>query len=160
MGSKASINPPVHAQSAGDQNTVVFWSGPLGSVLMASPEDAAEAQRLVQAFVEGKDGKANVVSRLKMATPLQVNLRVRIAEVSRNFARNIGVNLLTVDGTGYEMEEGSYAYLPAGTRWTLLAEGQTPARFHWLTAGRANSSTIIVPSYQPPTRPPRTSLPS
>ncbi|MCU0905415.1 MAG: bifunctional allantoicase/(S)-ureidoglycine aminohydrolase [Tabrizicola sp.] len=43
-----------------------------------------------------------------------------------------GLATLTIDGTGYEMEEGSYAYLPAGTRWTLLAEGAHPARFHWL----------------------------
>lgn len=64
---------------------------------VAAPEDAAEAQRLVEAFM-GKD--TNVISRLKTATPLQVNLRVRIAEVSRNFARTIGVNLTTLDGTG------------------------------------------------------------
>ena len=64
---------------------------------VAAPEDAAEAQRLVEAFV-GQG--TNVISRLKTATPLQVNLRVRIAEVSRNFSRSIGVNLATVDGTG------------------------------------------------------------
>lgn len=64
---------------------------------VAAPEDAAEAQRLVEAFV-GQG--TNVISRLKTATPLQVNLRVRIAEVSRNFARQIGVNLTTLDGTG------------------------------------------------------------
>ena len=63
---------------------------------VAAPEDAAEAQRLVEAFV-GQG--TNVISRLKTATPLQVNLRVRIAEVSRNFTRNIGVNLATFDGT-------------------------------------------------------------
>lgn len=43
-----------------------------------------------------------------------------------------GLATLTIDGTGYEMEAGSYAYLPPGTRWTLLAEGSQPARFHWL----------------------------
>lgn len=64
---------------------------------VAAPEDAAEAQRLVEAFMG--DG-TNVISRLKTATPLQVNLRVRIAEVNRNFARTVGVNLLTVDQTG------------------------------------------------------------
>lgn len=64
---------------------------------VAAPEDAAEAQRLVAAFTgEG----TNVISRLRTATPLQVNLRVRIAEVSRNFTRAIGVNLATFDGTG------------------------------------------------------------
>lgn len=64
---------------------------------VAAPEDAAEAERLVSAFVgEG----ANVVSRLRMATPLQVNLRVRFAEVSRSLVRNLGTNLTTIDGSG------------------------------------------------------------
>lgn len=73
---------------------------------VAAPEDAAEAQRLVEAFV-GSDG-TNVISRLKTATPLQVNLRVRIAEVSRNFARDIGVNLTTLDGTsGFQFGIGT-----------------------------------------------------
>ncbi len=73
---------------------------------VASPEDAAEAQRLVQAFVGGGAGGAagastiNVISRLKTATPLQVNLQVRIAEVSRSLSRIIGSNLTTRDTTG------------------------------------------------------------
>lgn len=64
---------------------------------VAAPEDAAEAQRLVAAFVG--DG-VNVISRLKTATPLQVNLRVRIAEVSRNFSRTVGSQFATVGQTG------------------------------------------------------------
>lgn len=64
---------------------------------VAAPEDAAEAERLVQAFVgEG----SNVISRLRMATPLQVNLMVRFAEVSRSLVRALGVNMTTIDGTG------------------------------------------------------------
>ncbi len=63
---------------------------------VAAPEDAAEAERLVAAFV-GEGG--NVISRLKMATPLQVNLRVRFAEVSRSLVRAIGVNLTSIDGS-------------------------------------------------------------
>jgi (S)-ureidoglycine aminohydrolase len=43
-----------------------------------------------------------------------------------------GLATLTVGGNGTEMEAGSYAYVPPGTPWTLLAEGGTPARFHWL----------------------------
>ena len=62
-----------------------------------TPEDASEAERLVQAYVG--DG-ANVISRLNMATPLQVNLRVRFAEVSRTLVREIGSNVLTRDTTG------------------------------------------------------------
>jgi len=63
---------------------------------VAAPEDAAEAERLVQAFV-GEE--TNVISRLKMATPLQVNLQVRFAEVSRSLVRAIGANLASFDGT-------------------------------------------------------------
>jgi len=63
---------------------------------VAAPEDAAEAQRLVSAFV-GQE--ANVITRLKMATPLQVNLHVKFAEVSRSLVRDIGVNWMTGDAS-------------------------------------------------------------
>jgi pilus assembly protein CpaC len=72
---------------------------------VAAPEDAAEAERLVQAFM-GDD--ANVISRLKMATPLQVNLQVRFAEVSRSLVRTIGGNLSTFDGSsGFRLGIGN-----------------------------------------------------
>jgi pilus assembly protein CpaC len=64
---------------------------------VASPEDTAEAERLVKAFV-GED--MQVVSRLRTATPLQVNLQVKIAEVSRDVIKKIGINLLSKDTTG------------------------------------------------------------
>ncbi len=63
---------------------------------VAAPEDAAEAERLVSAFV---GNETNVVSRLRMATPLQVNLRVRFAEVSRSLVRSLGTNLTTIDAS-------------------------------------------------------------
>lgn len=64
---------------------------------IANPDDAEEAENLVQAFVG--DG-TRVVSRLKTATPMQVNLKVRFAEVSRTLAKEINGNLLTRDTTG------------------------------------------------------------
>ncbi|MFL6846363.1 MAG: type II and III secretion system protein family protein [Allosphingosinicella sp.] len=64
---------------------------------VAAPTDVEEASRLVQAYVG--DG-TQVISRLKSATPLQVMLQVKIAEVSRSLVRTIGVNLLTRDQTG------------------------------------------------------------
>ena len=63
------------------------------------PDDGAEAERLVQAYV-GEGTK--VLSRLRAATPLQVNLQVKFAEVNRSFLKNIGNNLITRDrGTGF-----------------------------------------------------------
>ncbi len=70
---------------------------------VASPDDAAEAQRLVEAFVgktNGASGANNVISRLRMATPLQVNLQVRFAEVSRSLVREISSNLSSRDNQG------------------------------------------------------------
>lgn len=64
---------------------------------IADPDDAEEAENLVQAYV-GDDTR--VVSRLKTATPMQVNLKVRFAEVSRTLAKEINGNVLTRDTTG------------------------------------------------------------
>lgn len=81
---------------------------------VAAPEDAAEAERLVQAFIG--DG-ANVISRLKMATPLQVNLQVKFAEVSRSLVRSLGGRLNTADATnGFQI--GVAQGTPVGKQWT------------------------------------------
>ena len=90
---------------------------------VAAPEDAAEAERLVAAFV-GDD--QNVISRLRMATPLQVNLRVRFAEVSRSLVRSLGANLTTIDGTGgfqFGIGQGRPGFMPVIAPNTGLGVG-------------------------------------
>ena len=77
--------------SAATMNNTVLLTG-----TVAAPEDAAEAERLVKAFV---GDKTNIISRLKMATPLQVNLSVKIAEVSRTLTRSLGMNLTSISTT-------------------------------------------------------------
>jgi len=61
-----------------------------------SPADIEEAERLTTAFAGG----VQVLNRLKTAIPLQVNLQVKIAEVSRDLVKALGVNLLTRDQSG------------------------------------------------------------
>ncbi len=39
---------------------------------------------------------------------------------------------LTIEGQSHALAPGGYAYLPAGTRWSIQATGETPAVFHWL----------------------------
>src|SRR3954451_1086624 len=73
-------------------NNLVLLTG-----TVSNPDDAAEAQRLTQAYVG--DG-TQVVTRLRSATPLQVMLKVRIAEVNRSLLKSMGVNLLSKDTTG------------------------------------------------------------
>lgn len=90
----------IHVATAGQIAVIT------GTVL--SPEDSVTAERLVLTMLNpgvdvSKDGamlKIAVINRLKTATPLQVNLQVRIAEVSRSFVKNIGSNVLTRDLTG------------------------------------------------------------
>ena len=91
IGSMLGLAMPDARIVATPMNGMVLLTG-----AVANPQDSAEAERLVQAFV-GADTK--VLSRLKTATPLQVNLRVRFAEVSRSWIKNIGVNLQSSDAT-------------------------------------------------------------
>jgi (S)-ureidoglycine aminohydrolase len=39
---------------------------------------------------------------------------------------------LAYDGATHRLTPGTYAYLPAGLRWTLRNDGAAPARFHWI----------------------------
>jgi pilus assembly protein CpaC len=74
---------------------------------VSSPEESAQAAQLVSAVLNpgvdmSKDGsvcKICVVNRLNTATPLQVNLKVRIAEVNRSLLKQVGFNLLSRDTT-------------------------------------------------------------
>lgn len=92
LQSMLSLAMPEAKIAANTMNGVVLLTG-----TVANPDDAAEAAQLVQAFV-GENTK--VITRLKTAVPLQVNLQVKFAEVSRSFAKTIGNNLQTRDTTG------------------------------------------------------------
>jgi pilus assembly protein CpaC len=89
---------------------------------VASPDDAAFAEKIASSELnpgidlskEGAMCKICVVNRLKVATPLQVNLRVRIAEVNRSLLKQIGVNLLTSSKGSFQvgLSQGQGIYLP------------------------------------------------
>lgn len=84
VGELLQVAMPEASIQATTLNNTVLLTG-----TVAQPDDAAEAERLVQAFVgEG----TQVITRLRTATPQQVMLRVTIAEVSRTLLRNVGVN--------------------------------------------------------------------
>lgn len=87
-----SLAMPEAKISANTMNGFVLLTG-----TVQSPDDAAEAERLVQAFV---GDQTKVLSRLRTATPLQVNLQVRIAEVNRSLVKEISGNILTRDNDG------------------------------------------------------------
>jgi len=96
-----------------------------GTVL--SPADSAFAQQLAMSELNpgvdfSKDGglcKICVINRLKVATPLQVTLKVRFAEVNRSALKKIGVNLVGRDthpgGTFFGIGQGNPGDLNGGS---------------------------------------------
>jgi pilus assembly protein CpaC len=92
----------------------VTTAGPLAVLTgtVATPDDAAQAELLVKTMLNpGVDVaaastplKVAVISRLKTATPLQVMLQVKIAEVNRSLSKEIASNLTTRDrGNGFNV---------------------------------------------------------
>jgi pilus assembly protein CpaC len=129
IGEMLNLAMPEASIQATPMNNLVLLTG-----TVASPDDVAEAQRLVQAYVG--DG-TQVVTRLRSATPLQVNLKVRIAEVNRTVLKSFGINLLSQDrsgGTLFGIGRGD-----AGTITSTPATDVTPAstnvKFNQLTGG-------------------------
>jgi len=116
-----------------------------GTVLLtgtvAQPADAEEAERIVQAYV-GTD--TQVITRLRSATPQQVMLQVRIAEVSRSLVRQIGANLLSRDNSGGFLfgigqgNPGTITTITDGNSDTGLPEGSTSFTFN----NPANGTTL------------------
>ena len=89
VGEMLHLAMPEASIQATPMNNLVLLTGTVGS-----PEDVAEAERLVKAYV---GDTTQVVTRLRSATPLQVNLKVRIAEMNRTLVKQFGVNILTRD---------------------------------------------------------------
>ncbi|MEP7221465.1 MAG: type II and III secretion system protein family protein [Novosphingobium sp.] len=118
----------------------------VGTVLLTgtigAPEDAAEATRLVQAYM-GKE--ANVISRLKMATPQQVNLQVKFAEVSRSLVRAIGGSLVTRDSSGGFLFGAQTGRSSSAISITdpVAATGTTPAIPGKVTFNGINGKTTL-----------------
>jgi pilus assembly protein CpaC len=95
-----------------------------GSV--ASPEQAASILEVAGQFV---DDPTRVVNRLEVAAPTQVNLMVRIAEVSRRIDRQLGIRwneLSYTSGGGQESVRfsGGRPGAPGGFSTQILRVGQ------------------------------------
>jgi len=105
----SSINEILHrAMPESDISVTTIGQVAVMNGVVASPEDATQAEMLVRAALNpgvnvtspGATLAIMPVNRLKVATPLQVMLKVRIAEMNRSVVKQIGVNLLSRDHTG------------------------------------------------------------
>ncbi|WP_324807494.1 type II and III secretion system protein family protein [Sphingomonas sp. LY29] len=127
VGEMLRLAMPEASIQATPMNNLVLLTG-----TVSSPNDVEEAQRLVQAYV---GTGTQVVSRLRSATPLQVMLKVKIAEVNRSLVKSIGVNLLSRDrggGTLFGIGQGNPGTI--GTPSTPTVPG-TPTVFNTITNG-------------------------
>jgi pilus assembly protein CpaC len=117
----SNVNEVLHAAMP-EANITVTSVGQVAVLngTVASPADAAQAEVLVTELLnpgkkQGDTLDIQPVNRLKVATPLQVTLKVRIAEVNRSLLKKIGVNLLATDTTGgfnFGLAQGAGINLP------------------------------------------------
>jgi pilus assembly protein CpaC len=111
VGEMLHMAMPDASIQATPMNNLVLLTG-----TVANPDDVAEATRLTQAYVG--DG-TQVLSRIRSATPLQVMLKVRIAEINRSMLKKVGVNLLGRDpkpgGTFFGIGQGKPGDLGGGS---------------------------------------------
>ena len=104
VGEMLTLAMPEASIQATPMNNLVLLTG-----TVSSPTDVEEAQRLVQAYVgEG----TQVISRLRSAVPLQVTLKVKIAEINRSLMKQIGVNLLSMGGSDFQIAQGDGIFVP------------------------------------------------
>jgi pilus assembly protein CpaC len=107
VGEMLRLAMPEASIQATPMNNLVLLTG-----TVAQPADVEEAQRLVQAYV---GTGTQVVSRIRSATPLQVMLKVKIAEVNRSLLKQWGLNLLASDPTSgfqFGLAQGQGISLP------------------------------------------------
>jgi pilus assembly protein CpaC len=131
----SDINDILH-QAMPDSDINVRTVGQVAVIngTVGSPEDAAQAEMLVKAAlnpgvdVNKADAGLNIVpvSRLRVATPLQVTLKVKIAEVSRDLLKSVGVNLLAKDTTsGFQFGIGQGSNPGSNGTFNIASTGTT-----------------------------------
>jgi pilus assembly protein CpaC len=96
---------------------ITLTSAPNAVIVEGTVPDPKEADAIVQT-VRGVLGEGEqLINRLRIASPVQVNLRVRVAEVSRNVDERLGINWDSVFNigdfafrvvTGFSMIDGSF----------------------------------------------------
>jgi pilus assembly protein CpaC len=106
-----------------------------------APTDADRVMQIVRGYLPAGQ---NVDNRLSVAASVQVNLRVRIAEMSRNLIRQLGVNWANL------ADLGKYAQIGLLTNNPLVNLTRTPNQFitsyNFPTAGHVVDVNALIDS--------------
>lgn len=112
-----------------------------GAVLTGLVPDAQTADRLMQTAEKTLGAGVPVANQLRVAGPAQVNLRVRVAEVSRTVSRQLGFNWSTVLSSG-NFTLGLQTGRLAGTGANLVANGLNGV-FGTVASKHANGAAVL-----------------
>ena len=114
-------------------------NGILLSGAVATPAEAEDALRVVSEF-SGKG--VDIINHLQITAPNQVNLRVKVAEVSRSVVRNLGINW----STAFSIGSFTFSAITAGATLPLALAGATtttPGTPNQLLGGKGNTEALI-----------------
>jgi pilus assembly protein CpaC len=109
-----------------------------GLELSGRVDTPADAERALTAARESLDDKQTVVNRLQVGQPLQVLLRVRIAEMSRTLTRDLGFNWQNLGG-----DIGSFAKLGLATAFPLADAAGGPTATASAAFGKTSVEAIL-----------------
>ncbi len=99
--------------------------------MVSSPGEAEDARRLAARFIGATE---EVINRLQINQPNQVNVRVRIAEVNKSVLRNLGINW------DVAIQQGGFAFgmataFPVMVGSTLLGSTGSPGTAPTVSTG-------------------------
>ncbi len=97
-----------------------------------NPTQAEVAAKMAKEFI-GSD--STIINKINIASPLQVNLRVRIAEVGRDTMKQLGVNWQNIFTSG-SAAVGLFTGTPVFTGAALASNGLTPINKAFLGGNR------------------------
>lgn len=127
---KSGLLPDVAVQPAPNGMAVT------GTV--ATPDDAERAAAMARSYAGDKQTVSN---RLRVQAPIQVNLRVRIAEMSRTLTRELGVNWQALGSLG---RYGTIGFATANALTELSSFATRLSAGYAKSNGRSNTDVNAV----------------
>jgi pilus assembly protein CpaC len=106
---------------------------------VSSPGEAEDARRLAARFIGANE---EVINRLQVTAPNQVNVRVRVAEVNKSVLRNLGINW------DVAIQQGGFAFgmataFPIGLGSTLLGSTGSPGTAPTVSTGPLDLTATV-----------------
>ncbi len=136
---QAELQAQIRAEAGDSPVTLAYTAN--GAVLHGIVPDLAAAQHLREVAAVTVGSNVPLVDQLQVAGAVQVNLRVRVAEVSRSVSRQLGFNWSTILSAGsfaFGLETGRFATTGAA----LIGNG-IDGVFGTVASRHVNASAVL-----------------